>query len=706
MSALSRGGLNTADTAGLLSFTVGLFGTAAGIVSTMLTVRGLRAQRTVEVITAELARAVLRSEGAQYRQLLGSGRKAPDGRIDLPFVTTASGVSGARPDGTLENITVYYRSLRPGRLVITGTPTTGTRGTAGAGDAGAGKTVLALALLLGLAKERGPGEPVPVRLTAASWPGAGIRPWLSAHLADVFGLSRRDADQVVDADLVLPVIDGLDEMDSGATPGYTSHAARLLRAIEEFESGGEPRPVVVTCRHAHYQALVEADAQPKAMARIALARIDAARARTYLIQRVAGTEVGRARWRPVLDALEEATTAEAAADSSQALARALDTPWRLTLAATVFQERTPSGAYLRDPADLLTFAAGGRLYGYLMDRYIGAAVSAPHHAADNTRPGAPVEARRLPKLDADTTWRRLAVLARYLHTNSGTASEPPRIVAGRALSSTDLALHELWPIAGHRRVRWTDRTLAVLGLNTALAAVLSRLSGFPHTSLVAFLPLAVLAWGQAWPQPRHMDIHSLHTRVGRRKLTAWLVAGLALGLSVAITGGLMLGFLFGPVLDLAIGTVMGLVLGLAAGLVAKDESSTSPRALLRGDISTWLVFGLTGGLVGGLMGWFVNEAFASGGRRVLGPEIGFVAGLTLGLVCGLLVGYLTGVGQAATRYFAFLLHVRGRLPWRLGRFLDDCYQLGILRVADTAWQFRHRELQDHLATRPAPPLGR
>jgi hypothetical protein len=47
--------------------------------------------------------------------------------------------------------------------------------------------------------------------------------------------------------------------------------------------------------------------------------------------------------------------------------------------------------------------------------------------------------------------------------------------------------------------------------------------------------------------------------------------------------------------------------------------------------------------------------------------------------------------------------MRHRLPWRLGRFLHACYQAGILRIAGSAYQFRHRELQDHLATNSSPP---
>jgi hypothetical protein len=42
---------------------------------------------------------------------------------------------------------------------------------------------------------------------------------------------------------------------------------------------------------------------------------------------------------------------------------------------------------------------------------------------------------------------------------------------------------------------------------------------------------------------------------------------------------------------------------------------------------------------------------------------------------------------------------RGRLPRDLARFLDDAHRLGLLRAVGTVYQFRHAELQDHLARR-------
>jgi hypothetical protein len=47
---------------------------------------------------------------------------------------------------------------------------------------------------------------------------------------------------------------------------------------------------------------------------------------------------------------------------------------------------------------------------------------------------------------------------------------------------------------------------------------------------------------------------------------------------------------------------------------------------------------------------------------------------------------------------------RGRMPRDLLVFLDDAHRLGLLRAVGTVYQFRHAELQDHLARSATPPL--
>lgn len=87
--------------------------------------------------------------------------------------------------------------------------------------------------------------------------------------------------------------------------------------------------------------------------------------------------------------------------------------------------------------------------------------------------------------------------------------------------------------------------------------------------------------------------------------------------------------------------------------------------------------------------------------------MGFTSGLVLAIASILVLSLLWGL--AGARYTAFLLCARRQfstqsLPWRLGQFLNWCYQAGLIRQAGIGYQFRHRELQHYLAHSPAQPV--
>ncbi|WP_406432946.1 hypothetical protein [Streptomyces sp. NBC_01589] len=77
----------------------------------------------------------------------------------------------------------------------------------------------------------------------------------------------------------------------------------------------------------------------------------------------------------------------------------------------------------------------------------------------------------------------------------------------------------------------------------------------------------------------------------------------------------------------------------------------------------------------------------------------------ISLAIGLGFDHTTGLTygfETARRYGAFLLGSRGRLPFRLARFLDWAVTAGLLRYSGPAYQFRHRELQQWLTHTPHP----
>ncbi|MCA1680930.1 MAG: hypothetical protein LC777_19320 [Actinobacteria bacterium] len=129
------------------------------------------------------------------------------------------------------------------------------------GDPGYGKTVAALRLVKHInAEAKTPGAPVAELFGLADWqrwraehPGAPLAQWLGEQLTLTYprlGLPIEIARQLIDDELVLPVLDGLDEI---ADLGDRRVCAN---AIDAYAGRGAPhRPFVLTCRTADYEQL-------------------------------------------------------------------------------------------------------------------------------------------------------------------------------------------------------------------------------------------------------------------------------------------------------------------------------------------------------------------------------------------------------------------------------------------------------------------
>jgi NACHT domain len=152
-----------------------------------------------------------------------------------------TGRIGDNFDEAIGQLAESFGSVPNRRLVVIGEP-------------GAGKTVLALLLTLGLLRSRGRGEPVPVLLPASSWDPVTepFDTWIARTLATSFYSGRADAvDRLLKRQLVLPIVDGLDEI---------SENSRRVAIREINDSLYQGRAIVVTCRAVEYQDLVNGGA--------------------------------------------------------------------------------------------------------------------------------------------------------------------------------------------------------------------------------------------------------------------------------------------------------------------------------------------------------------------------------------------------------------------------------------------------------------
>jgi hypothetical protein len=661
-----------------LSAVIATVSLAFGVASAVLARRAWRWQETdVAALLPRLAAAVAGSEGQVRQQLLGGSDKPID--VDFVFVRAAAhNAAQAGPKGRLRDVVSYYDKLRPRRLVITGEP-------------GSGKTVLAVELILSLLESRTPDDPVPVRLSASSLDvnagelvdpllaGERVERWLTAHLVNTYGLPVASARELVAAQKVRPVIDGLDEMDAGKAPGFSSRAGVTLQILNAYQQHRTKAELVITCRSEQYKALTAAHVQVQDAARVEINPVSAAKAHAFITGRVADLD----RWDAVLRAVKRPGTP---------LEQGLSTPWRLTLAVTVYEQRDLEGAFIRHP-DRLTGPAlntSDIVRDHLLELFIPAAAALG---------ASPTATRHRPSADEVHRW--LGVLATYLNDNAINN----RSLGGRALSSTDIVLHELWPLVGMRRTRavclgmfavlWLIATPLLLALN-GIGFTPDQLLGAGSVALTA-LTGAYLCWVTVWPEPSHIDFDQLRTGKGLRKIASFLALGLAIGPIAGLVVWFASRLVFGPAEGFASWLVIGLVTGLMAGLMAGPAARSTtvardPRSIVRNDLLVGLAFGLAFGLVTGL---------------ALGLVLGLGVGLVLGLVTALSLGLIQVLpGLVGYRYIALLLCTRRRssswLPWRFGRSLDWCYHSGLLRIAGTSYQFRHREFQDYLARHPVP----
>ncbi|CAM5273209.1 hypothetical protein SPURM210S_06157 [Streptomyces purpurascens] len=659
VSQLLRGGLEPADTAGLLGLPLGVAGLVAAVAALRRPVQGTDAE-LVRQWAATLAVQVQQSEGKLRHQLLGRDTR----RIDLSYALRAvpgpaadapgagrtfrdSDGAGADPD-----IAGFFRATRPRRLVIAGAP-------------GSGKTVLALELVLALAADRADTDPVPVRIPMAQWDTAHTLPGLLAdHLTQALDWPREMAERLVDHGMVLPVLDGLDEMDPPRDDGSPDPDAPRARAavqhLNAYQRGLEAGPLVLTSRIANYDALLAHEPLVDA-ALVVIAPVESEPALTYLRDRCRD----QARWQCLLDHLD--------AQPSCVHTQILSTPWRLGLTATVYR-------YHGDPAELLTLRDTDALDRHLLARYIQAAVE--------PAAGDPAPARYPP-----------TQVHRWLHHLTGHLTG----TGATAYPTTDITVHGLWPLAGPRRVRVADALLTFCTISAVLPA--AWLTPEPGEAAAGVLALAV-ACGLAAAlalSPSRLDWQKRHMPGLRGPFVLGLVVNPVLATFVGVAAGLAVGAAIAaaghPSAALAVGTVTSWVSGLGAGFRfsvaaglrgAAPTTAVSPPVALRDDTVYGLVYAVSTGLFGGL---------AVGGTvaLLLEPSTGLVVGAATAIASGQASGL-----SAARRYLVFLLCARRRLPFRLGRFLDWACAAGLMRYSGPAYQFRHAELQHWLAAHPDP----
>jgi hypothetical protein len=193
------------------------------------------------------------------------------------------------------------------------------------------------------------------------------------------------------------------------------------------------------------------------------------------------------------------------------------------------------------------------------------------------------------------------------------------------------------------------------------------------------------------------------------RLMFWFVVGFMFGFigdlsdpinfSVMPADGLIFGLIFGLLFGLGLGLPAGLSRWMGRPAFAQQASAplTNWRADRLMNLANVIIGGLTAGLTFGI-------AVGLDDGSVYGLAKGLTDGLTVTLAVGLLGGLIGGLlGRRKHRaWIAYVIAVnrlarRHILPLDLMHFLNDAHHLGLLRAVGPIYQFRHAELQDHLA---------
>jgi hypothetical protein len=557
--------------------------------------------------------------------------------------------------GQGEEIAGLLERIPTGRLVVLG-------------DRGTGKTMILIRLLLDLLARRPPGGPVPVLVSLASWNPArqSLYQWLIPRLALDYhlftdaawnkeaGVDRLRA--MLDAGLILPLLDGLDEMPDNRLPQAITRINDALRPSQRLVLASRGKPYRQAVRPPDGQGITLVGA-----AAVELCPLRPEEVKRYLLH----DSRDPARWAPIIEAL----------GSDVPVGRALTTPLMVTLARAIYSPRPgDQPGTTRDPSELCdeTMPDVFTVAQYLLDAFIPAVY----------RQLGDWHERRRVRWPSPKAERWLTFLARHIErTNSG----------------DDFAW---WELPGEI-VLFVKIISAMLvgGVGVALGFAVTASLGRPWATELAAIFVSGVAAEGALILARVMGTQSPITGIRWRLLPRRrrVAVGLAIIL-IAPIAGMIIGNDW--MLALAWITACVIIFGLR-GVYGRMPIAASPGSTLIGSRNSALIFLFAGaayGVVAAFAYGSTVRAILSGGYGPTAEDLAVIAGVSAGVFLGLSLSLVRFAWPRWVLARAALAST-GNLPWRLVSFLEDAHKRGVLRQAGAFYQFRHVELQRRLVER-------
>jgi Effector-associated domain 10/NACHT domain len=549
------------------------------------------------------------------------------------------------------------------------------------GNPGAGKTttMLELAKALVVRAEQDADYPIPVLFNLSTWKDEkqSIRDWLIAELKSKYGV-RKDIGYkwVWDAKL-LPMLDGLDELES-------VRQERCVQKINELlQSDFRPQYLVVCSRQEEYEKVVrrqwQQDVQEEAEeirlhlnASILLQHLTDEQIQSYLIG---------------LNQIELWEKLQLDAE----LLKLVRTPLFLSVIGFISFHNTLS---LQEWKTLTSSEA--RLE-YLLDAYWKAAIKRPTLAPKK---------KKYPNIFQTRKW--LVFLAQQLQHESQTEFlieriEPILLPNNFARQKYAIGIGLFFGLIGGTVVGIITFINVLKFINTTYSVITGLVIGIFFG--VFFCLWAFLTIGQS---PDIKPVETLNK--------SWINLGksLSLGLLIGVLSWLVVEIIcrwlgwkpFAIEFFLIIGPALVSIIEMSGPQL---QITTKPNEGIWRSLNNAIRFAFTAGLWLGLSAFVMRQKIFSLIVSLVLNQSGITSSFVLSVVdtviimfSGMLAGLFFGITQAGTaciQHFILriILYCEGYIPWNYARFLDYCTDRLFFQRVGGRYRFIHRLLQEHFA---------
>lgn len=540
------------------------------------------------------------------------------------------------------------------------------------GAPGSGKTTMLLEMTRTLINRahQDNSHPIPVVFHLSSWfshdkkrQSHALDRWLVEELVEMYDIPRKVAQDWVDRDALIPLLDGLDEVPQ-------PQRSACVEAINRFRQDRPKKvvPVVVCSRLADYSML---DTKLRLRGAVLLQPLTQPQIATYFAQLPIDASIGQQAY----DHLWDMAVAQKDEEAQQVLC----TPLLLHVITLTYIHYPPT-----------TELSLHQIFEQYVQRML------------QPSPGQPSNSR----YTSEQTKNWLAWLAGRLKEHHQAVFHLEKMQATWLTTKRMRLLYSITASLSTGLFGWLTSSLLVSlilgpllgGLFGLIVGIVLGIGGWVESRRTTVLRAERLEWSWAEAKQRLSDGSFSGPMI-------WVIFGILIGFLVGMMTGITLGWLSGALTALAVTMVLVFPVIVSSGLQIgteipnKTESNEgikrSARSSLTVTVTSMLIgavgVGLIGMLVGSLAGTPSTQLWATVGE-------GMIRGGYIGLLGGLLVGLFFGGLPVLMHYtLRVVLSVSNYAPLNYVHFLDFATRRILLGKVGGGYIFIHRMLLEYFA---------